>query len=134
MSDEWPCFRACDGLFPTLSQPAAAAEPCKGAFDHPAARENLEPLGGVGALDDLQGPAPDLVQRSSEFRSAIPSVSEEMPQPGERMTDGGEQGGRAIPVLNIGAMNGEADEQAGGRSEEHTSELQSLMRNSYAVL
>src|SRR3546814_16392283 len=37
-----------------------------------------------------------------------------MPQPGERMTDGGEQGGRAIPVLNIGAMNGEADEQAGG--------------------
>src|SRR3546814_13816068 len=51
---------------------------------------------------------------SSEFRSAIPSVSEEMPQPGERMTDGGEQGGRAIPVLNIGAMNGEADEQAGG--------------------
>src|SRR3546814_16081347 len=30
------------------------------------------------------------------------------------MTDGGEQGGRAIPVLNIGAMNGEADEQAGG--------------------
>src|SRR3546814_8400217 len=31
-----------------------------------------------------------------------------------RMTDGGEQGGRAIPVLNIGAMNGEADEQAGG--------------------
>src|SRR3546814_10884253 len=51
---------------------------------------------------------------SDLFRSAIPSVSEEMPQPGERMTDGGEQGGRAIPVLNIGAMNGEADEQAGG--------------------
>src|SRR3546814_6737770 len=65
-------------------------------------------------LDDVQGPAPDLVQRSSDVRSAIPSVSEEMPQPGERMTDGGEQGGRAIPVLNIGAMNGEADEQAGG--------------------
>src|SRR3546814_1069041 len=120
---------ACDGLFPILSQPAAASEPCKGAFDHPAARENLEPLGGVGALDDLQGPAPDLVQRSSEFRSAIPSVSEEMPQPGERMTDGGEQGGRAIPVLNIGAMNGAADAQ----TEEHTSELQSLMRISYAA-
>src|SRR3546814_4631377 len=102
------------------------------------------------------------------------------------MTDGGEQGGRAIPVLNIGAMNGEADEQAGGvgdnvafasldllsgiiarntaafrgfdalavddagrrtglaahrfpgrhdkmKTEEHTSELQSLMRISYAV-
>src|SRR3546814_5418682 len=27
-----------------------------------------------------------------------------------------------------------ADERAGGRSEEHTSELQSLMRRSYAVL
>src|SRR3546814_5465389 len=86
---------------------------------------NLEPLGGVGALDDLQGPAPDLVQRSSEFRSAIPSVSEEMPQPGERMTDGGEQGGRAIPVLNIGAMNGEADEQAGGVGDRKSTRLNS---------
>src|SRR3546814_12242715 len=83
---------ACDGLFPILSQPAAASEPCKGAFDHPAARENLEPLGGVGALDDLQGPAPDLVQRSYEFRSAIPSVSEEI----DRKSAGRARGGKAV--------------------------------------
>src|SRR3546814_9551430 len=46
---------------------------------------------------------------------------------------GGERGqGEARAFADLGAV-GEADETA-GRSEEHTSELQSLMRISYAVL
>src|SRR3546814_2174213 len=42
---------------------------------------------------------------------------------------------RGFPLRIMASLKVEADEQAAGadRSEEHTSELQSIMRNSYAV-
>src|SRR3546814_5834858 len=51
---------------------------------------------------------------------------------------GDSQGGAAVPLEEPappGAhrRGGDAGRRRGGRSEEHTSELQSLMRNSYAV-
>src|SRR3546814_2179838 len=41
--------------------------------------------------------------------------------------------GRVIATGNVAATTAEGDTAYGDRSEEHTSELQSLMRNSYAV-
>src|SRR3546814_3528505 len=43
-------------------------------------------------------------------------------------------GERAVEVDQLGAGAGKLHRQAAGRSEEHTSELPSLMRRSYAVL
>src|SRR3546814_1850508 len=40
---------------------------------------------------------------------------------------------RAAPVPNRPPSRGDRDDHAGDRSEEHTSELQSLLRTSYAV-
>src|SRR3546814_3442360 len=47
-----------------------------------------------------------------------------------RRADPGVEEGREVLA---GDLLGEGDEVLGARSEEHTSELQSLMRNSYAV-
>ena len=57
MGDGGPCCGAFDGFFPVLGETAAPAEPCEGAFDDPSAREDLEAVGLVGALDDLDRPA-----------------------------------------------------------------------------
>ena len=54
----------CGGFLPILRQPPASPEPCeqpapdliRSALDNPSARRNLEAPGGVGALDDLDGP------------------------------------------------------------------------------
>src|SRR3546814_9833977 len=42
-------------------------------------------------------------------------------------------GGRAAPEMRRPALGAGMAEDVDGRSEEHTSELQSIMRNSYAV-
>ena len=42
----------CDGLIEVLGEPPIAIEPRKGAFDDPAARQNLEAAGGIGSPDD----------------------------------------------------------------------------------
>src|SRR3546814_7091709 len=44
-----------------------------------------------------------------------------------------QQRGENVPVPPVGAQPSQPDPRAQPRSEEHTSELQSLMRNSYAV-
>src|SRR3546814_10304446 len=55
---------------------------------------------------------------------------------GEAVERGAVQRGQALRVggLDVGAGGEQARAQVGQRSEEHTSELQSLMRISYAVL
>src|SRR5690606_40391306 len=74
VGDEDPCLGAGDGFLPVLGEPSASAEPGKGAFDHPAARQEFEALGDVGALDDLQFPVADAGQcRSEEHTSELQS-------------------------------------------------------------
>ena len=120
MSDKQPCFRTSDGFLPILCQPSAAPEPCEGALNDPATGENLEAFGHVGSLDDLQGPLPDFVQSASEFGTGIPAVSEDVTKPRERMPDRIEHGGGSVPVLNVGSVNGQADEKAGGVGDDMT--------------
>ena len=88
MGDVDPCFSGGDGFLPVLCQTAAAPEPGEGAFDHPSAREDLEALRRVGALDDLQRPVADPVEGAAQFRPGIAAVREDMPEPGTGMTDG----------------------------------------------
>jgi transposase len=57
-----------DGALEVLCQPSASAEPGEGAFHDPSARQNLEALGAVGALDDFERELADLF-------SALPSAS-----------------------------------------------------------
>jgi hypothetical protein len=62
MCDEDSGFGTHDGFFPILGHSAALSEPGEGALHDPTSRQNLEPLCRIGALDDLDGPAPDIDQ------------------------------------------------------------------------
>ena len=59
MGDQDPRLGALGGFFPILRETSAAAKPCEGALDDPSSGEHFEPLGFVGALDDLERPAPE---------------------------------------------------------------------------
>jgi hypothetical protein len=54
----------------------AATEPGEGARDDAAARENLEPLRRVRALDDFQGPVAEPAQSVVQLRPGIAAVGE----------------------------------------------------------
>src|SRR3546814_10269729 len=75
----------------------------------------------------LLTPLPELAVRSLENRFPVPAVAAEAVAGivvlGGSTDDGAVAAARGQPLLNGAAE----------RSEEHTSELQSLMRNSYAV-
>ena len=62
VGNEEPCFGTCDGFFPVFCHSAAPSKPCEGSLDYPPAWDDLKAFRGVGALDDLQCPAPDLFQ------------------------------------------------------------------------
>ncbi len=61
------------GCLEVLGETAAASKPGKGPLHDPAPGQNLEALGGIATLDDLDGPLADLVERPSEF---LPCVTE----------------------------------------------------------
>lgn len=105
VGDEDPCLGAGDGSFPILGQASAASEPCKGAFDDPAARQEFEALGDVGAFDDLQVPIADLGQCAAEFGPGIAAVGEYMAQPGKARANGLEHAGGTVPILDVGAVH-----------------------------
>src|SRR3546814_5449901 len=101
------------------SRPAAAADPPGGGALHPEAHAQPVRRGAVRALD-REPVLPVLLRRGRvPPRAAVrPLVADPLaPAPG-----------RGAPG---GALAGEP--VRGARSEEHTSELQSLMRTSYAV-
>lgn len=52
-----------DGLLEILGEASVPVEPCQSALNHPATGQHLEALGGVGSLDDLDGPFADAAQR-----------------------------------------------------------------------
>ena len=81
-------------IFPVFCQASAAPEPCEGAFDDPSSGEDFEALGGVGALDDLEGPLADPVEGAAQFRPGISAIGEQMAQPGACPREGGEQAWR----------------------------------------
>lgn len=111
VSDEKPCLGAGDILHPILSHSTAASEPYEGSFDNPAAGNDFEALGRVGTLDDLDSPFADLVQGIPQLWPAVTAICEDMAQQWIGPGDGFQQTRRAVPILYIGTMNGEADQQ-----------------------
>ena len=52
----------------------------KDYFNHPAAREQDEALGGVGPLDDFDGPAAERGEGGGELLTGIAAIGEEVAQ------------------------------------------------------
>ena len=99
---------------PVLGESPAAPEPSEGALDDPSSGQDLEALGGIGALDDLQGPGALASERGAEFLAGIAAVSEEVAQPGEAMADRLQEVRRAVPILDVGAVDDHVEHQAEG--------------------
>ena len=99
MGDENPCRGGGDGFLPILGQ-SAAVEPDESALDHPSPWQNLEALGGIGALDNFQRPLADVLQSALKFRAAVGGVCNDVTQPGEAMADRFENLGYAVAVLD----------------------------------
>ena len=98
MGKEEPCGGAGDGSLEILCKAPASAEPGKGSFHDPASRQEFEPAGGVGALDDLYGLFADFGEASIEFGTGIAAVGEYVPQPRIQGFDGFEHVGRVSAV------------------------------------
>ena len=77
MRDEDPGFGTLDGFLPIPGQSAALSKPGEGALHGPSSRQNPEPLCCIGALDDLDSPAPDTDQDVAQFWPAIAAVGED---------------------------------------------------------
>lgn len=84
----------------------------RGCARRPSDGAELRSLYGVGTLDDLDLPAATPLQRLAQFRAGIAAVREYMAQPRPAMADRGERQRRAAPVLNVRAIDDEADHQA----------------------
>lgn len=111
MGDEDPCRGAGDGSLEVLGEPAAPTEPGEGALDDPASGKDDEAARVVCALDHLDGPRPVLAQGVLQLRAAVSAVGKHVPQPGIALTDGFQHLDRAVPVLDVGTVNDQADHQ-----------------------
>ena len=112
LGEEEPCGGAGNGGLEILCNAQASAEAGEGSFHDPASRQQFEPAGGVGALDDLYGPFADFGEAPIEFGTGIAAIGKHMPQPGIQGFDGFERFGCPITVLNAGMMNDRTDEVA----------------------
>src|SRR3546814_7330549 len=104
-----------DTLFPytTLFRSVVARREAADQFDQPHHRHRVEEMNA----DEARGIGCGLRQPRDRDRAGVAGEDRRGRQ---MLADAGED--RALDLLALG-----------GRSEEHTSELQSLMRNSYAV-
>ncbi len=114
MGDVDPSLAGGDGFFPVFCEPSAAPEPCEGAFDDPPSRKDFEAAGGIGTLDDLERLLADPVQCGAQFRPVISAVGEQVAQPGTGIAYGCQHGRCSVAILNIGGVNDEPEEHAGG--------------------
>ena len=114
MSDEEAYLGGCDLFFSVLSQSTAASKPGEGRFHDPAAQQNFKALGAIGTFDDLHRPIANLFQSPAQFRTRVGGIGKDMAQPGKGMADRLEHIRRAVPVLDIGAMNQRANQLAKG--------------------
>lgn len=87
-------------------------QPCKDAFDEPAARQNMKALGGIGALDDLDAPIAHAGQRVAQFPIGISSIGKDMTQPWEAAADRRQHVDGAVTILDIGGMDEDEDQKA----------------------
>ena len=80
---------------------AAASRPGEGTLHHPAAGQQLDPLGCIGALDDFDGPLAGLVERAAQLPSAITALGKDVARPRIGYRRRGEQTRRPGAVLIV---------------------------------
>src|ERR1700722_6267243 len=95
-----PRFGAGDCRLEVFREAAAAVEPSKCAFDHPAFRLGLERADTLRPCDDFNGPLAQLGDRVEQLVAAVDTVSEDVPQLGKRVADMFQQRYRAVIVLD----------------------------------
>ena len=78
IGDEDPGLGACDGFLEVLGGPSAAAEPGEGSLHDRSTRQDLEALGLIRTLDDLNRPLADLAQLPLQLLAGISAVGKDM--------------------------------------------------------
>ena len=87
------------------------AEPCEGSLGDPATRKNLEAFGLIGALDDFNRPAPDLLEPPIQLVARIAAIGEDMGRPRPPVTDRFQHIKSTVAILDICTMHNETDHQ-----------------------
>jgi hypothetical protein len=93
------------------------AKPCERPLDDPAAGQEDEAFGGVGAFDDFDGPASVSLERVAEFVSGVAAIGEYMAQLGKAETHRFQHIDRPVAVLDIGGVDGNEDQKSAGVGE-----------------
>jgi len=93
------CDGACNCRIEVLGESSASVEPRNGPFDHPFERDDFKALGGIGALDDLDGLFSQRSHRAALFVTGIAAVSKNMAQPGIERADRRAHADGAVAIL-----------------------------------
>jgi hypothetical protein len=116
--DHDPCGGCGDQRLEVFGEAAVPVELCNGSLHHPAAREQDEALGGVGALDDVDCPGAERSEGCAELVPGLAAVGDDVAEPRTRRADRVQQGRAAVAVLNVGLVDEDGDRQAGGIGQE----------------
>ena len=90
---------------------AVAADPGKGALDDPAFGQDDEAM-GIAALDDLQSPRTGLGNNLGHLWPLVAGVGKDAFDEREGSPRGAQQLARAIAILHVGRVDGDAQEEA----------------------
>src|SRR5215471_10880021 len=105
VGEEEPGGGAGGGGLEVFGEASAAAEPSKGALDHPSSRQELEAFDAGRSLDNLDGPGAAIGDRPLQLLATIDPVGEDMVQFRENLPQRPQQRHGAMRVLDIGGMD-----------------------------
>jgi len=91
-------------------QAAVAADPGEGALDDPALGQDDKAM-GIAALDDLQVPGTGFSDHLGHLWPLIAGVGEDALDEREGSPCGAQQPARAIAILHIGGVDGDAQQE-----------------------
>lgn len=92
-------------------QAAVAADPGKSTLDDPSLGQDEEAM-GIAALDDLQAPAAGLGDEFGHFRPPVAGVGKDAFDERKGSPRGAQQVARAVAILQIGRVDGDAQQEA----------------------
>jgi hypothetical protein len=92
-------------------QAAVAADPGKGALDDPTLGQDDKAM-SIAALDDLQGPGARLGDHLGHLWPLVAGVGEDAFDERKRSPRGAQQVARAIAILHVGGVDGDAQQEA----------------------
>ena len=108
-----PGCGARDRSLEVLCQAAVSIEPCQGPFDNPSAREEMKARRLGGAFDDFDRPVAEFDESLAQIGAVVDAVGKEVAQPRKQVVDGFDDEPGAIAILDVGGVDGDADQQAG---------------------